>query len=170
MRVPFQIPAKSMNDRNEAVMYNIGISKVIFGMFRNFVFSFSFPADIIKDELEYLVNSGRKFWHKGSVIKEKLSAFFRDSKKNMAVFNIENMFLNIFSPCYRISVTARRTELGLAGNREQVRNRTVRTFELDKTFWNIPVGKEFTNRKLNIFKVTVTNIDRVKKIGANKFN
>ena len=44
------------------------------------------------------------------------------------------MFLNIFSPCYRIPVTARRTELGLAGNREQVRNRTVRTFELDKTF------------------------------------
>lgn len=61
MRVPFQIPAKSKNDRNEAVMYDIGISKVIFGMFRNFVFSFSFPADIVKDELEYLVNSGRKF-------------------------------------------------------------------------------------------------------------
>ena len=50
-----------MNDRNETVMYNIGISKVISGMFRNFVFSFSFPADIVKDELEYLVNSGRKF-------------------------------------------------------------------------------------------------------------
>ena len=61
MRVPFQIPAKSMNDRNEAVMYNIGISKVIFGMLRNFVFSFSFPADIVKDELENLVNGGRKF-------------------------------------------------------------------------------------------------------------
>ena len=61
MRVPFQVPAKSMNDRNEAVMYNIGISKVISGMSRNFVFSFSFPADIVKDELEYLVNSGRKF-------------------------------------------------------------------------------------------------------------
>ena len=52
------IHPKSMNDRNETVMYNIGISKVIFGMFRNFVFSFSFPADIVKDELEYLV---RKF-------------------------------------------------------------------------------------------------------------
>ena len=49
---------KSMNDRNEAVMYNIGVSKVISGMSRNFVFSFSFPADIVKDELEYLV---RKF-------------------------------------------------------------------------------------------------------------
>ena len=48
-----------MNDRNETVMYNIGISKVISGMFRNFVFSF--PTDIVKDELEYLVNSGRKF-------------------------------------------------------------------------------------------------------------
>ena len=59
MRVPFQIPAKSMNDGNEAVMYNIGISKVILGMSRNFVFSFS--ADIVKDELEYLVNGGRKF-------------------------------------------------------------------------------------------------------------
>ena len=56
-----RIHPKSMNDRNETVMYNIGISKVIFGMFRNFVFSFSFPADIVKDELEYLVNSGRKF-------------------------------------------------------------------------------------------------------------
>ena len=29
MRVPFQVPAKSMNDRNETVMYDIGISKVI---------------------------------------------------------------------------------------------------------------------------------------------
>ena len=55
----FQISAKSMNDRNETVMYNIGISKVRSGMFRNFVFSF--PTDIVKDELEYLVNSGRKF-------------------------------------------------------------------------------------------------------------
>ena len=36
--VPFQVPAKSMNDRNETIMYNIGISKVKFGMFRNFVF------------------------------------------------------------------------------------------------------------------------------------
>ena len=61
MRVPFQVPAESMNDRNEAVMYNIGISKVILGMSRNFVFSFSFPADIVKDELENLVNGGRKF-------------------------------------------------------------------------------------------------------------
>ena len=52
----------------------------------------------------------------------------------MAVFNIENMFLNLFSPCHRIPVTARRTELRLAGNREQMCNRTVRTFELDKTF------------------------------------
>ena len=111
MRVPFQVPAKSMNDRNETVMYNIGISKVVFGMFRNFVFSF--PADIVKDELEYLVNGGRKFWQKGSVIKEELSAFFRDSKKDMAVFNIENMLLNIFSPCHRIPVTARRAELRL---------------------------------------------------------
>ena len=61
MRVPFQVPAKSMNDRNETVMYNIGISKVISGMFGNFVFSFSFPADIVKDELENLINSSRKF-------------------------------------------------------------------------------------------------------------
>ena len=134
VRVPFQVPAKSMNDRNETVMHNIGISKVIFGMFRNFVFSFSFPADIVKDELEYLVNGGRKFWQKGSVIKEELSGFFRDSKKNMPVFNIENMFLNIFRPCHRIPVTARRTELRLAGNREQMCNRTERAFELDKTF------------------------------------
>jgi len=115
-------------------MHNIGISKVISGMFRNFVFSFSFPADIVKDELEYLVNGGRKFWQKGSVIKEELSAFFRDSKKDMSVFNIENMFLNIFRPCHRIPVTTRRAELRLASNREQVCNRTVRTFELDKTF------------------------------------
>ena len=158
MRVPFQIPAKSMNDRNEAVMYNIGISKVIFGMFRNFVFSFSFPADIVKDELEYLVNSSRKFWQKGSVIKEELSTFLRDSKKDMAVFNIENMFLNLFSPCHRIPVTARRTELRLAGNREQMCNRTERAFELYKTFWNIPAGKKFMNGKFNIFKVTVANI------------
>ena len=158
MRVPFQVPAKSMNDRNETVMHNIGISKVIFGMFRNFVFSFSFPADIVKDELEYLVNSSRKFWQKGSVIKEELSAFFRDSKKDMAVFNIENMFLNIFRPCHRIPVTARRTELRLAGNREQMCNRTVRAFELYKTFWNIPAGKKFINGKFNIFKVTVGDI------------
>ena len=158
MRVPFQVPAKSMNDRNETVMHNIGISKVIFGMFRNFVFSFSFPADIVKDELEYLVNSGRKFWQKRSVVKEELSAFLRDSKKDMSVLNIENMFLNIFSPCPRVLVTTRRTELRLTSNREQVCNRTVRTFELDKTFWNIPAGKKFINRKLNIFKVTVGDI------------
>ena len=159
MRVPFQVPAKSMNDRNETVMHNIGISKVISGMSRNFVFSFSFPADIVKDELEYLVNSGRKFWQEGSVVKEELSAFFRDSKKNMSVLNIENVFLNIFSPCPRILVTTRRTELRLAGNREQMCNRTVRTFELDKAFWNIPAGKKFINRKLNIFKVTVGDLD-----------
>ena len=150
--------SKSMNDRNEAAMYNIRISKVVFGMFRNFVFSFSFPADIVKDELEYLVNSSRKFWQKGSVIKEELSAFFRDSKKNMSVFNIENMLLNIFSPCHRIPVTARRAELRLANNGEQVCNRTARTFELDKTFWNISAGKKFINGKFNIFKVTVANI------------
>ena len=170
MRVPFQVPAKSMNDRNEAVMYNIGVSKVISGMSRNFVFSFSFPADIVKDELEYLVNSGRKFWQKRSVVKEELSAFLRDSKKDMSVLNIENMFLNIFSPCPRVLVTTRRTELRLTSNREQVCNGTVRTFELDKTFWNIPTGKKFINGKFNIFKVTVANIDRVKNIGANKFN
>ena len=158
MRVPFQVPAKSMNDRNETVMHNIGISKVIFGMFRNFVFSFSFPADIVKDELEYLVNSSRKFWQKGSVIKEELSAFFRDSKKDMAVFNIKNMSLNIFSPCHRIPVTARRAEPRLASNREQMCNRTVRAFELYKTFWNIPAGKKFINGKFNIFKVTVGDI------------
>ena len=110
MRVPFQVPAKSMNDRNETIMYNIGISKVKFWMFRNFVFSFSFTADIVKDELEYLVNSSGKFWQKGSVIKEELSGFFRDSKKNMPVFNIENMFLNIFRPCHRILVTTKSAE------------------------------------------------------------
>ena len=139
-------------------MYNIGVSKVISGMSRNFVFSFSFPADIVKDELEYLVNSGRKFWQKRSVVKEELSAFLRDSKKDMSVLNIENMFLNIFSPCPRVLVTTRRTELRLTSNREQVCNGTVRTFELDKTFWNIPAGKKFINRKLNIFKVTVGDI------------
>ena len=88
----------------------------------------------------------------------------------MSVFNIENMFLNIFRPCRRILVTTRRTELRLVGKREQVCNRTVRTFELDKTFRNIPAGKKFINGKFNIFKVTVANIDRVKNIGANKFN
>jgi hypothetical protein len=35
------------------------------------------------------------------------------------------MLLNIFSPCHRIPVTARRTEPRLASNREQVYNRTV---------------------------------------------
>ena len=50
------------------------------------------------------------------------------------MFNIENMLLNIFSPCHRIPVTARRAELRLISNGEQVCNRTVRTFELDKTF------------------------------------
>ena len=139
-------------------MYNIGVSKVISGMSRNFVFSFSFPADIVKDELEYLVNSGRKFWQKRSVVKEELSAFLRDSKKDMSVLNIENMFLNIFSPCPRVLVTTRRTELRLTSNREQVCNGTVRTFELDKTFWNIPAGKKFINGKFNMFKVTVANI------------
>ena len=139
-------------------MYNIGVSKVISGMSRNFVFSFSFPADIVKDELEYLVNSGRKFWQKRSVVKEELSAFLRDSKKDMSVLNIENMFLNIFSPCPRVLVTTRRTELRLTSNREQVCNRTVRTFELDKTFWNIPAGKKFIKGKFNMFKVTVANI------------
>ena len=137
MRVPFQVPAKSMNDRNETVMYNIRISKVVFGMFRNFVFSFSFPADIVKDELEYLVNGSRKFWQKGSVIKEELSAFLRDSKKNMAVFNIKNMSLNIFRPCHRIPVTARRAEPRLTSNREQVCNRTVGTFELSLQVRNL---------------------------------
>ena len=129
-------------------MYNIGISKVVFRMFRNFVFSFSFPADIVKDELEYLVNGGRKFWQKGSVIKEELSAFFRDSKKDMAVFNIENMLLNIFSPCHRIPVTARRAELRLTSNGEQVCNRTVRTFELDKTFWNTLQARNLSTESL----------------------
>ena len=76
----------------------------------------------------------------------------------MPVFNIENMFLNIFGPCHRIPVTTRRTELRLAGNREQMCNRTVRAFELDKTFRNIPAGKKFINGKFNIFKVTVGDI------------
>ena len=62
IRVPFQVPAKSMNDRNETVMYNIGISKVIFwNVLEILYFFFFFPADIVKDELEYLVNSSRKF-------------------------------------------------------------------------------------------------------------
>ena len=52
----------------------------------------------------------------------------------MSVFNIKNMFLNIFGPCHRIPVTTRRTEPRLTSNREQVCNRTVGTFELDKAF------------------------------------
>ena len=68
------------------------------------------------------------------------------------------MSLNIFSPCHRIPVTARRGEPRLTSNGEQVCNRTVGTFELDKDFWNIPVGKKFIDRKLNIFKVRVADI------------
>ena len=86
-----------MNDRNETVMYNIGISKVVFGMFRNFVFSFSFPADIVKDELEYLVNSGRKFWQKGSVIKEELSTFLRDSNTKPRLSNRIDPFMKSYA-------------------------------------------------------------------------
>lgn len=44
------------------------------------------------------------------------------------------MSLNIFSPCHRIPVTARKGEPRLTSNGEQVCNRTVGTFELDKAF------------------------------------
>ena len=104
MRVPFQVSSESMNDRNEAVMYNIGISKVIFRMFRNFVFSLSFPADIVKDELKYLINGSREFRQQSPVVKEEHSALLRDSEKYVTVFNIQNMFLNIFRPGHRVLV------------------------------------------------------------------
>ena len=109
MGVPSQISSKSMNDRNETVMYNIGISKVVFGMLRNFVFSPSFPADIVKDELENLINSGGKFRQQSSVVKKEHSALFRDSEKYVTVFNIQNMFLNIFRPGHGVLVSAGRT-------------------------------------------------------------
>ena len=61
MRIPLQVPAKSMNDRNQAIIDNIGIIEVILGMHRNILFSFSFFTDVMKNELENLIDSSRKF-------------------------------------------------------------------------------------------------------------
>ena len=131
-------------------------------MFRNLFFSFSFFTDVMKNELENLIDSSRKFWQKRSVIKEKHSTLFRDSKEDMVVFNIENLFLKVLSPYHRILVTTRRTEFRLTSNGEQVCNRAVRTFELEKAFWNIPASKKLINGKLDIFKVAIALRNLVK--------
>ena len=42
MRIPFQVYSECMNDRNQAVVYDVGISAIIFGKSRDFIFSLIF--------------------------------------------------------------------------------------------------------------------------------
>lgn len=39
MRIPFKIPSECMNDRNQAVVYDIGVSEIFFRKSRDFIFS-----------------------------------------------------------------------------------------------------------------------------------
>ena len=91
MRIPLEVPAKGMNNSNKSVMNDIRGSKVLIGRFRNFVNSQIFTMNIMKLIFKDMVNSQRKFRKKSSVIEEKFSALFRNSKKDMSVRTVENI-------------------------------------------------------------------------------
>jgi len=123
-----------MNNRNKTIMKNIRISEVIFRRFGNFINSFILFRNIMELKFKDIINSDRKLRKEISIIEEEHSAYFWNSKKNMSVRNVKNMFMNIISPKLRIFVTARRTESGFTGKRKFVSNRTVRAFERNKAF------------------------------------
>ena len=123
-----------MNNRDKTVMDDIGISEVKFRRFRNFINSIILFRNIMELKFKDIVNSDRKFRKEISIIEEKHSANFRNSKKNMSVRNVKNMIMNIISPKLRIFVTARRTESGFTGKRKFVSNRAFRAFERNEAF------------------------------------
>ena len=69
-------------------MDDIGISEVKFRRFRNFINSIILFRNIMELKFKDIVNSDRKFRKEISIIEEKHSACFRNSKKNMSVRNV----------------------------------------------------------------------------------
>ena len=133
-------------------------------IFWYFIFSQIFLTDVMEGELKDFINSDRKLWEEVSVIEKKLSTFFRYSKENMPMFNIQNMFHSILRPYTGIFETAGRTKLRLTSKRELVNNRTERAFKFNKALGHISAGDELIDRVYNVFKMIFLNIIFLAKI------
>ena len=164
MRIPFKIPSKSMYNWNEPVVYDVGVSEIFSGKFWYFIFSQFLSGDIMEAELKDFVNGLRKLWEEFSIIEEKLSAFFRYSKENMAMFNVQDVFHSILGPDSGIFETAWRTKFGLTSKRELVDNGTEGAFKFNETLRHIPASEELISRVYNVFKMFIVNIIFLAKI------
>ena len=121
-------------------MHDIRVGEIFFGKFWDFIFSHLFLTDVMEGELKDFINGYRKLWEELSVIEEKLSAFFRYSKENMSMFNIQNMFHSILSPDTGIFETTWRIKFRLTSKKELVDNRTDRAY--------IPIKKWKNKQKM----------------------
>ena len=145
-------------------MYDVRVSEIFFGIFWYFIFSQIFLTDVMEGELKDFINSDRKLWEEVSVIEKKLSTFFRYSKENMPMFNIQNIFHSILSPDTGIFETAWRTKFRLTSKRELVDNGTDRAFKFNETLRHIPASEELIDRLYNVFKMFIVNIIFLAKI------
>ena len=164
VRIPFKIPSEGMYNRNQPIVYDVGVSEIFFGKFWDFIFSQIFLTDVMEAELKDFVNGLRKLWEEFSVIEEKLSAFFRYSKEYMAMFNVQDVFHSILGPDSGIFETAWRTKFGLTSKRELVDNGTERAFKFNETLRHIPASEELIDRLYNVFKMFFLNIIFLAKI------
>ncbi len=110
MWIPFEVPAKSMDNGKKPVMDDIGISKIFIRRRRDVINSLLFLVNIVELVLKDFINSVRKLDKQCSVIEEEHSALLRDSKKHMSMINIENLCSNFLSPDLRIFETTSRAE------------------------------------------------------------
>ena len=153
MRIPFKVTTESMNNGNETIMNDIGVSKIMRRRFRNFIDSLIFMIQIMKLIFKYIVNSGSEFIKESPVIEEKFTALMRDSKKDVSMINIKDIFLYILSPFLCICESTGRTELRLTGKSKGMSMRTFRTFKGNEAFFAVTAGKEFSDRKNHIFNM-----------------
>ena len=62
VRIPFKIPSEGMYNRNQPIVYDVGVSEIFFGKFWDFIFSQIFLTDVMEAELKDFVNGLRKLW------------------------------------------------------------------------------------------------------------
>ena len=106
MWISFKVTSKSMNNSNQPVMDNIRISKIFFRILPNFMNSFLFRFDMLLMIFKNIINSICKFCKKISIIEEKFSKFFWNSKKDSSVFDINERTSRFFSPKSRVFFSA----------------------------------------------------------------
>lgn len=109
MRVPFKIPAESMEDTDEAGGKEEGF--IIF----------------MKEAEDNGLNSRKKAVEKGTVFKEKSSEGLGNGEDTVAVGDIDHFERHGHCPVHGISVTAGWTESGMAAKRDKFEQTTLRT-------------------------------------------